>query len=110
MGNLSYNSTEEGIHEFFLGCGTIKTIRLARDPEGNVRGFAHVEFQSPQEADEAMKLNDTLLDGRPVRLDLAGNKAGGGGDLKVRAATGRSKENMKKSGALQEFQGKKVKL
>ena len=68
-----------------------------------------MEFHSPQEASEALKLNENLLDGRPVRLDLAGNKAGGGGDLNVRAATGRPKENMRKSGALQEFQGKKVK-
>jgi len=57
-----------------------------------------------------MKLNENLLDGRPVRLDMAGTKAGPGGDLRVRAGTGRPKENMKKSGALQEFQGKKVKL
>jgi len=57
-----------------------------------------------------MKLNENLLDGRPVRLDMAGTKAGAGGDLRVRAGTGRPKENMKKSGALQEFQGKKVKL
>ena len=110
VGNLSYNTTEEGLYDFFLGCGNIKTIRLAKDPEGNVRGFAHVEFHSPEEAESAMKLNENNLDGRPVRLDMAGSKAGAGGDLRVRAGTGRPKENMKKSGALQEFQGKKVKL
>ena len=40
----------------------------------------------------------------------AGGYAGGSAPLNLRAATGRPKENMKKSGALQEFQGKKIKL
>lgn len=121
VGNLSYETTEEGIYEFFTGIGNIKNIRLAKDPAGNPRGFAHVEFSSPDEAMEALKLTDGMLDGRAIRLDLAGGgrrEGGGGGrgdtvqngDFRVRANTGRPKENMKKSGALQEFQGKKVKL
>ena len=113
MGNLSYHTTEQSIYDFFLGCGNIKNVRIGKDPEGNSRGFAHVEFHSPEEANEALKLNENVLDERPVKLDLAGNKSNGpstGGDLRVRPATGRPKENMKKSGALQEFQGKKVKL
>jgi hypothetical protein len=44
-------------------------VRIARDPAGNVRGFAHVEFYFPHHAYAALKLNDTVLN---VQSELAG--------------------------------------
>ena len=46
-------------------------MRIAQDEDGRPRGFAHVEFGSNAEAQEAMKLAGQELDGRAVRLDLS---------------------------------------
>jgi nucleolin len=74
VGNLNFYTTEASLFEFFNGVGDIKTVRLARDSNGNVKGFAHVEFYFPHQAFEALKLNESLLGGRPVRVELAGSK------------------------------------
>jgi len=42
--------------------------------DGRARGFCHVEFETPAEAVEAMKLNGQEIDGRGCRLDLSQNK------------------------------------
>ena len=74
VGNLNFYTTEASLFEFFNGVGEIKTVRLARDSNGNVKGFAHVEFYFPHQAYEALKLNENLLGGRQVRVELAGSK------------------------------------
>lgn len=74
VGNLSFYTTESSLYEFFNGVGDIKTVRLAKDESGNVKGYAHIEFFFPHQAYEALKLNETLLNGRPVRIELAGGK------------------------------------
>lgn len=74
VGNLSFYTTESSLFEFFKSVGDIKTVRLAKDENGNVKGYAHVEFFFPHQAFEALKLNESLLNGRPVRIELAGNK------------------------------------
>jgi RNA recognition motif-containing protein len=72
VGNLSFYTNENTLIDFFKGIGEPKTVRIARDPAGNVRGFAHVEFYFPHHAYAALKLNDTVLNGRPIRIELAG--------------------------------------
>lgn len=46
-----------------------------------MRGFAHIQFQSADTAAKAIELNGQNFDGRPLRIDLSGNKParGGGG-------------------------------
>ena len=45
--------------------------------EGRPKGFAHVEFDEPQAANNALSLNGNQLDGRPLRLDISSSKKGG---------------------------------
>ena len=48
--------------------------------DGRSKGFAYVQFSSPDGAKKALELNGFELDGRAVRLDLSqSNKSGGGG-------------------------------
>ena len=48
--------------------------------EGRPRGFAHVEFDSPQAAMKAVQeLNGVALDGRELRLDISAGRGGQGG-------------------------------
>ena len=72
-GNLSFNVTEEAVHEFFGECGSISNIRWLEDKEtGQFKGCGFVEFSDPDASlDKAALLNGKELLGRTVRLDFA---------------------------------------
>ena len=78
IGNLSFNTSAESIREFFGECGTVKDVRIPMNEDGRPKGFAHIEFEEPKAAAEALKLNGQELDGRAVRLDLSTSKGSGG--------------------------------
>lgn len=83
VGNLSFKATEATIEKMFKSCGQVKDVRIAKK-DGKSRGFAHVDFDSEEAVEKAMKLSGTKLDGREVRVDRAqqgpkktgGNKGG----------------------------------
>ena len=74
VGGLSYNSTSDSVGQFFGQCGNVTNVRVATDPEGNPRGFAHVEFDTPEAVQAALGLTGQELDGRSIRVDTAGAK------------------------------------
>jgi len=80
-GNMSFYSTEDTIRAFFSQAGEVSAVRIAMGEDGRAKGFCHVEFASPADAQEALKLNGQEIDGRACRLDLSSNKkpAFGGG-------------------------------
>lgn len=74
-GNLSFQSTADDLRALFETIGELRDIRIAHDQDGNSRGFAHVQYASPDDAKEALTLNGQMVGGRPVRLDLSAPKA-----------------------------------
>jgi len=56
-GNMSFYSTEDTIREFFSQAGNVTAVRIALGEDGRAKGFCHVEFSTPAEAAEAIKLN-----------------------------------------------------
>jgi len=44
IGNLAFGTVEDSLRDAFQSCGDIKDVRVARDQEGNSRGFGYVEF------------------------------------------------------------------
>lgn len=46
--------------------------------DGRVKGFAHVEFESPDAAQKALEMNGAPCDGRELRLDLSSSSSRGG--------------------------------
>ena len=105
VGNLPYSVSEDSLMEFFAGCGDIKQVRIAKSPDGEVKGFGHVEFYDKAGATEGLKLAGNSLDGRPLKIDFAAEKQMGGGGGGGRPAPRPG------SGVVQaSFQGKKVKL
>ena len=122
VGNISFESTEDTIANFFSKCGAVAQVRLARGPDGGVKGFAHVEFESNEGADKAVTMAGQKLDGRPLRVDYAQAKGEGRGPSRrggfERGGYGgrrggfddRGKDKMKKSGSIQPFQGQKTQL
>jgi nucleolin len=72
VGGISFQSTRESVEKFFSECGTIAAVRLALNEDGKPRGYAHVEFQSEDAVKNALKLTGKSLDGREIRVDIAG--------------------------------------
>lgn len=88
IGNLAYGTTDESLAAYFASAGNVVSAKVAKDNmTGRSRGFGFVEMSSGEEAQKAIDtLNNTDLDGRTIRVDLARPKEdrparpqGGGG-------------------------------
>jgi len=87
VGNLNFNATEEAVRSLFERYGAVNSARIMTDREtGRSRGFAFVEMENENEADNAINaLNGYQMDGRALNVNEARPKpersfgAGGGG-------------------------------
>ncbi len=83
VGNLSFNTTSDTIREEFGALGEVTDVHVVMDREtGRPRGFAFVTMGSPAEAAKAInEMNGKMVDGRPLRVNEAEERAprGGGG-------------------------------
>ncbi|KAI6676378.1 hypothetical protein NL676_037174 [Syzygium grande] len=76
IGNLSWDITEDDVRKFFSDCN-ISSIRFGMDKEtGEFRGYAHVDFSDSLAMAMAIKLNQQILCGRPVKIMSAIPKEG----------------------------------
>lgn len=97
VGNLSFNTTEEGLMAAFQEFGEVVEARLMTEREtGRSRGFAFVEMATPEAAAKAIEeMNGAVLDGRPLRVNEAekrperGGGGGGGGGFRGGGGGGR---------------------
>jgi RNA recognition motif-containing protein len=87
VGNLSYNTTEDGLRNLFSGYGTVASAKIIFDREtGNSKGFGFIEMSTEEEAAAAIAgTNGHEVDGRQLRVNEAIDKprrergSGGGG-------------------------------
>jgi RNA recognition motif-containing protein len=85
VGNLSYNTTEDGLKNLFSGFGSVASAKIIFDREsGNSKGFGFIEMGSDEEAAAAITgTNGREFDGRQLRVNEAMDKPrrerGGGG-------------------------------
>ena len=85
VGNLSFNTTENDLHDTFAAHGTVVEANLMVDrASGRPRGFGFVTMGTPEEAQKAIDaLNGSPLDGRNLTVNVARAKeersSGGGG-------------------------------
>ncbi|KAG5599815.1 hypothetical protein H5410_031185 [Solanum commersonii] len=76
VGNLSWNVTEDDLKNVFSDC-SISSIRFGEDKEtGEFRGYAHVDFSDSVSVNMALKLDQKIVCGRPVRISCAVAKEG----------------------------------
>ena len=88
VGNLSFDTRDEGLREAFAAFGSVSSAQVVMDRDsGRSRGFGFVEMPNDAEAREAISaLNGSELGGRPVTVNEArprpprGNGGGGGGN------------------------------
>jgi len=93
VGNLSFNTTADGVRTAFQQFGTVSDVHLVSDREtGRSRGFAFVTMGTPEEAAKAIEgMDGRTLDGRPLRVNEAEQRqprGGGGGGGGYRAGGG----------------------
>lgn len=73
VGNLSWNTTEDGLKDIFSQAGSVVSATIMTDRmTGRSRGFAFVEMGSDQEAQKAIEsLNGKEIDGRAIVVNEA---------------------------------------
>lgn len=81
VGNLSFDTEEEGLREAFAQFGQVVEAKVIFDRDtGRARGFGFVTMSSSEEAEAATQgMNGAMLDGRPLRVNEAEERRRGGG-------------------------------
>lgn len=87
VGNLSYQTMDRDLQDFFSQAGVVTSVNVMLDKfTGKSRGFAFVEFATPDEANRAVELfHGKELQGRPLTVNIArpreerAPRSGGGG-------------------------------
>ena len=80
VGNLSYDTTEEGLKALFEEYGQVESVAIIKDREtGRTRGFGFVQMPDDTEGQNAIDgANGKDLDGRELKVNEAREKSGGG--------------------------------
>ncbi len=70
VGNLSWDTTDAKLSEFFAQCGTVVSANvIVNRHTGRSKGFGFVEMSTEEEAKQAQeKLNGQTLDARPINV------------------------------------------
>ena len=73
IGNLSFETRDDGLREAFAQFGAVDSAQVVMDREsGRSRGFGFVEMPNDEEALEAIdKLNETEFDGSEIVVKKA---------------------------------------
>lgn len=73
VGNLAFNTTDNHLRQAFGDCGKIDYVRLNQSKKG-CNGTAFVCFKEAASVVAALKLNGSVVNGRPVRINRSEKK------------------------------------
>ena len=82
VGNLPFESTDEGVNALFSKHGTVEKVSLITDRDtGRPRGFGFVEMSTADASRAMQALNGTDFEGRTLKVSEAQERerSGGGG-------------------------------
>lgn len=73
VGNLSYEAMENDLQDYFSQAGVVTSVNLMLDKiTGKSRGFAFVEFATPEEANKAVEqFHNKEFQGRALTVNVA---------------------------------------
>ena len=73
VGNLSYQTGENDLQDYFAQAGVVTSVNLMMDKvTGKSRGFAFVEFATPEEAQKAVEqFHNKEFQGRALTVNIA---------------------------------------
>ncbi|KAG9160806.1 hypothetical protein Leryth_008645 [Lithospermum erythrorhizon] len=76
VGNLAWDITEDDLRTLFSSCN-IASIRFGLDKETmEFKGYGHVDFADSESVKTALKLDQNVVCGRPIRISCAVAKKG----------------------------------
>ncbi len=81
VGNLSYQTTDQQLHDLFSEAGNVSSAQVVTDRyTGQARGFGFVEMATEDEAKQAIAaINGRNVDGRALVVNESRPREGGGG-------------------------------
>jgi len=80
VGNLPFTATEDTVRALFASHGTVEKISLITDRDtGRPRGFGFIEMSNADASRAMQALNGHDFGGRPLKINEAQERAGGGG-------------------------------
>lgn len=69
IGNLFFEVTADSLQAHFAKFGNITNARIVTDPRGLSKGFGYLEFESPADAEEAIKqMDQSVFEGRRMMV------------------------------------------
>lgn len=73
VGNLSYQTGENELQDYFAQAGAVKSVNLMMDKiTGKSRGFAFIEYNTPEEAQKAIEqFHNKDFQGRAITVNVA---------------------------------------
>ncbi|HZT22930.1 MAG TPA: RNA-binding protein [Verrucomicrobiae bacterium] len=73
VGNLSYQTGENDLQDYFAQAGAVTSVNLILDRNtGKSRGFAFVEYATPEEAQKAIaQFHNKEFQGRAITVNIA---------------------------------------
>lgn len=70
--NLSFNTNEERLRDFFGEAGTILSVKIpVFEDSGKSRGIAYIEFETDEMAKKALSYHCNMLDGRKINIEFS---------------------------------------
>eukprot|EP00892_Ulva_mutabilis_P007572 jgi/Ulvmu1/5187/UM021_0204.1 len=96
VGNVDYSIDSKAIAEFFSSCGTVNRVTIPGNKDKHPKGYAYVEFLEPEAVDNALKLENSEVGGRNIkvarkRTNEMGFSRGRGGRGRVPRGRGRGR-------------------
>lgn len=71
LGNMSFDSTEGDVHDFFSGC-EVTSVRIVEDKiDRKPKGFGYAEFATLDGLKKGLDLSGTQFQGRNIRISVA---------------------------------------
>src|SRR4030043_1144451 len=73
VGNLSYDTTEDGLRAKFAEAGTVVSVDVIKDRDtGRMKGFAFITMNNQEEAENAIRMfNGKMLDNGEIKENIA---------------------------------------
>jgi RNA recognition motif-containing protein len=82
IANLAYDLDEDAIRQALSSAGPIKEIRIVKHEwSGKSKGFGYVDFGTSEAYRQALKLDHTLVNGRPMYVSVYDPKKSASNDL-----------------------------
>ncbi|CAJ1346763.1 unnamed protein product, partial [Effrenium voratum] len=92
---LSWSLSRETVEKDFAECGEIVRCSAPTDEEGNLKGFAFIEYKDEEAVKKALEFNETEYSSRRIYVNKA-NEGGKGKDGKGKGKDGKGKKGKDK--------------